>query len=117
MQYQAEMLVQVLQLALARAKDLEQALPQEKVHLEGEAVLLRQEIQAVLRQAVALQELSVLPPQEPLELGLPPQALQQLESQVQQGLEKMFQQALVAAEAQAEALEPQLVATQSQGQE
>lgn len=116
MRYQAEMLAQVLRLALARALELEQALPQEKAHLEGEVVLLRQSVQALLRQAVALQQLaqSDLPPKEPLlELGLPEQWMNQLQEQVRQELERQVQQALVLAEQQAEVLEPgQVVALQ-----
>ena len=119
MRYQAEMLAQVLRLALARSEELEKSLPQEKAHLEGEVVLLRREIQAVLRQAVALQQLaySELPPQEPLELGLPEELLGQMAEVSRRAIAQMAQQALVEAEAMAEVLEPQQAVTQQQAQE
>lgn len=99
MQYQAEMLAQVLRLAQAKALELVQAAP---ARLEVEAVLLQQEVQAVLRQAVALQQLAALP-EVPLELGLPQEALQQLEVEVRQGWEQAAQRALAGVMAQAEA--------------
>ena len=88
MRYQAEMLAQILRVAQAKAEALVQALPESQVHLEGPAVLLLQEVQAVLRQAVALQQLAALPQE--------PEALLQ-------------ESALVQAEAQVEVLEPEQV--------
>lgn len=59
MQYQAEMLVQVLQLAEARAQELVRAVPQEQGQLESYSYLLLLDIQKVARQALALQALAV----------------------------------------------------------
>ena len=110
--YQAEVLAQILRLAQAKAEALVQAAPP---RLEVEAVLLQREVQALLRQAVALQQLAALPQEQEvplLELGLPQEALQQLEEQVRQGWEQVAQRALAAeqvlveAEAQVEVLEP-----------
>ena len=81
MQFQAEVLAQVLRLAQEKALALVQAAP---ARLEVEAVLLQREVQALLRQAVALQQLAALP-------VVPAQG------QVSQ---------LVLAEAQVEVLEP-----------
>ena len=119
MKYQAEMLAQVLRMALARAEDLEKAVPQEKAHLDSEVVLLRREIQAVLRQAVALQQLSYsdLPPQEPLSLGFPEELLGQMAEVSRQAVARMAQQALAEVEAKAEVLPPQQVQAQLQEQE
>jgi hypothetical protein len=80
-QFQAEVLAQVLRLAQEKALALVQAAP---ARLEVEAVLLQREVQALLRQAVALQQLAALP-------VVPAQG------QVSQ---------LVLAEAQVEVLEP-----------
>ena len=92
MRYQAEMLAQVLRVAQAKAEALVQAaLPR----LEVEAVLLQREVQAVLRQAVALQQLAALQ-QEPEALLL--------EQEV-----PLQESALVQAEAQVEVLEPEQV--------
>ena len=90
MRYQAEMLAQVLRLAQAKAEALVQAAPP---RFEVEAVLLQREVQAVLRQAVALQQLAALP-QEPEALLL--------EQEV-----PLQESALVQAEAQVEVLEPE----------
>lgn len=126
MKYQAEMLAQVLRLAQVKAQALVQAVPQGLPLLERQAVLLQQEVVKVQRQALALQQLVALPQQaEPLlpqqevpllELGVPQEALQQLEVEVQQGWEQAAQQALAAVqvqalvevEAQVEVLEPQV---------
>ena len=116
MKYQAEMLAHVLRLAQERAQDLVRSVPAGLPRLEQKAVLLQQEVLKVQRQALALQQLVALQPQEeesPLELGLPQEALQQLQAEVQQGWEKALQRAqaveqvLVEAEAQVEVLEPQ----------
>jgi len=101
--FQAEMLAQVLRLAQAKALELVQAAPP---RLEAQAVLLQQEVQAVLRQAVALQQLAALPQGQEvplLELGLPQGALQQLEEQVRQGWEQQVQRALAVEQVRAEA--------------
>jgi hypothetical protein len=58
MQYQAEVLVQVLQLAEARALQLVQAVPEEQGQMESHCYLLLLEVQKVARQAVALQALA-----------------------------------------------------------
>ena len=124
MKYQAEMLAQVLRLAQVKAQALVQAVPQGLPQLEQQAVLLQQEVVKVQRQALALQQLVALPQQaEPLlpqqevpllELGVPQEALQQLEVEVQQGWEQAAQQALAAVqalvevEAQVEVLEPRV---------
>jgi hypothetical protein len=83
--FQAEVLAQTLRLAQEKALALVQAAPP---RLEVEAVLLQREVQAVLRQAVALQQLAVLPqvPEVPVQ------------GQVSQ---------LVLAEALVEVLEPE----------
>jgi hypothetical protein len=57
-QYQAEVLAQVLRLAQAKALELVQVA---QAQLEVEAVLLQQQVGQVLRQAVALQQLAALP--------------------------------------------------------
>ena len=106
MRYQAEMLAQVLRLAQMKAQELLRVVPQENPRLEAQAQLLQQEVQTVLRQAVALQQLAGHPQQEEeplLELGLPQEVLQQLEVQVQQGWEQAAQRALAGVMAQAEA--------------
>lgn len=104
MQYQAEMLAQVLRLAQVKARELVYSAPPE---FEHQAVLLQQELIHCLRQALALQQ-RVLQPQEPL-LELPEGALlPQLESLVQ--LE--YQKLLAQVEEQAEVLAPQSVVFQ-----
>ena len=115
MRYQAEMLAQVMRLAQVKVQALVQAVPEQAPELEARAQLLQQEVQAVLRQAVALQQLVALPQEQEvplLELGLPQEALQQLEVEVRQGWEQAVQRALAVeqvlaeAEAQVEVLEP-----------
>ena len=115
MRYQAEMLAQVMRLAQVKVQALVQAVPEQAPELEARAQLLQQEVLAVLRQAVALQQLVALPQEQEvplLELGLPQEALQQLEVEVQRGWEQAVQRALAVeqvlaeAEAQVEVLEP-----------
>jgi hypothetical protein len=109
MRYQAEMLAQVLRLAQVKVQALVQAVPEQAPELEARAQLLQQEVQAVLRQAVALQQLAALPQEQEaplLELGVPQEVLQPMEALVQRELEQVFQRALAVAEAQAEVLEP-----------
>jgi hypothetical protein len=53
------MLAQVLRLAQAKAQVLLRAVPQEQVVQEEQAVLLLQEVEKVLRQAVAFQQLAL----------------------------------------------------------
>jgi hypothetical protein len=104
--YQAEMLAQILRLAQAKAQALVQAVPQGQPQREAQAVLLLQEVEKVLRQAVALQQLAALPQEQEvplLELGLPQGALQQLEEQVRQGWEQQVQRALAVEQVRAEA--------------
>jgi hypothetical protein len=57
-QYQAEMLVQVLKLAEVKALELVRAVPQEQGQMESHSYLLLLEVQKVARQAVALQALA-----------------------------------------------------------
>jgi hypothetical protein len=130
MQYQAEMLAQVLRLAQVKVQALVQAAPP---RLEVEAVLLQREVLAVLQQAVALQQLVALPQEQEvplLELGVPQEVLRQADLYSRQGIEQLAlraiaqaeaggwamarameqvdsEQALVEAEAQVEVLEPQ----------
>src|SRR5512137_350439 len=108
MRYQAEMLAQVLRLAQVKVQALVQAVPEQAPELEARAHLLQQEVQAVLRQAVALQQLVALPQEQEvplLELGLPQEALQQLEAEVRQGWEQAAQRALAVEQVRAEAAE------------
>ena len=101
MQYQAESLSQVLRMAEAKAQELVRAIPESLApNLEGSAFLLLLDVQAVLRQAVALQQLAALPKIAPL---MEPPHLSR--SQVRR-LE-IQQQGLVEAEAQVEVLPPQ----------
>ena len=98
--FQAEMLAQVLRLAQAKALELVQAAPP---RLEAQAVLLQREVQAVLRQAVALQQLAALPQEQEV-----PQVVQQVREQAlgwaaQQVLVEMAQ-SLAQAEEQVEVL-------------
>jgi len=111
MRYQAEMLAQVLRLAQAKAQALVQAVPEESPQLEYQAQLLQREVQSVLRQAVALQQLLALPQEQEaplLELEVPQELLQSMEALAQQGIQQLAQQALALAEAEAqvEVLEP-----------
>lgn len=110
MRYQAEMLAQVLRLAQVKVQELVQVVPEQSPQLEVQVQLLQQEVQAVLRQAVALQQVLALQQEEQLQalarqafpqLGwaLPPQAQQELEEWGQAA-----QRALVEAEAQVEVL-------------
>lgn len=108
MRYQAEMLAQVLRLAQVKVQALVQAVPEQSPQLEVQAQLLQQEVLAVLRQAVALQQLAALPQEQEvplLELGLPREALQQLEVEVQLGWEQAVQRALAVEQVRAEAAE------------
>lgn len=108
MRYQAEMLAQVLRLAQVKVQALVQAVPEQAPELEARAQLLQQEVLAVLRQAVALQQLVALPQEQEvplLELGLPREALQQLEVEVRQGWEQAAQRALAVEQVRAEAAE------------
>jgi hypothetical protein len=101
MQYQAEMLVQVLQLAQARAQELIRAVPQEQGQLESYSYLLLLDVQKVARQAVALQELA----ERVLATGQAPllEAPQVSKSE----LRRLRAQGLAEAEEQVEVLEPQ----------
>ena len=108
MRYQAEMLAQVMRLAQVKVQALVQAVPEQAPELEARAQLLQQEVLAVLRQAVALQQLVALPQEQEvplLELGLPQEALQQLEVEVRQGWEQAAQRALAVEQVRAEAAE------------
>lgn len=133
MRYQAEMLAQVMRLAQVKVQALVQAVPEQAPELEARAQLLQQEVQAVLRQAVALQQLVALPQEQEvplLELGVPQEVLQSMDLYSRQGIEQLAlraiaqaeaggwamarameqvdsEQALVEAEAQVEVLEPQ----------
>lgn len=67
MQHQAESLAQALRLAEAKAQELVRAVPESLApQLEGHAYLLLLDVQKVLRQAVALQQLAALPKVAPL---------------------------------------------------
>jgi hypothetical protein len=94
-QYQAEMLVQVLRLAEVRALELVRAVPQEQGQMESHSYLLLLEVQKVHRQAVALQSLA--------ERALVQAPL----SEVQLVSAQAKAQALAEAEAQVEVLEAQ----------
>ena len=89
MQYQAESLAQALRLAEAKALDLVRAVPQEKAQLESHSFLLLLEVQKVLRQAVALQQLASLQVLAPLmeeprvSAQVRAQALAEVEEQVE----------------------------------
>ena len=101
MQHQAESLAQALRLAEAKALELVRAVPESLApQLESHAFLLQLEVQKVLRQAVALQQLAALPKVAPL---MEPPHLSQ---SVRRRLE-IQQQGLVQAEAQVEVLPPQ----------
>jgi hypothetical protein len=107
-QYQAEMLVQVLQLAEARAQALVRAVPQEQGQLESYSYLLLLDVQKVARQAVALRALA----ERVLETGQAPLLEAPLVSA------QVRVQALAEAEAQVEVLPPQeLVEVPLQGLE
>ena len=67
MQFQAESLAQALRLAEAKAQDLVRSVPQSLApQLESHSFLLLLEVQKVLRQALALQQLAALPKVAPL---------------------------------------------------
>jgi hypothetical protein len=105
MEYQALMVVRALELALAKAQDLLQAVPLGQPQSEAQVQLLVQALVQVQRQALALEQVLGQEQEVPLlELGLPQEALQQLEEQVQQGWEQAAQRALAVAEAQVEVL-------------
>lgn len=95
MQFQAESLAQALRLAEAKAQDLVRSVPQSLApQLESHSFLLLLEVQKVLRQALALQQLAALPKVAPL--MEPPVLSPQAKAQ-----------ALVQVEAQVEVLPPQ----------
>jgi hypothetical protein len=109
MRYQAEMLAQVLRLAQVKVQALVQAVPEQAPRLEVEAQLLQEEVQAVLRQAVALQQLLALPQEEhqiQVELFDSPFLKAQMEELIQSEYQKLAQRELAAAEVLAEVLEP-----------
>jgi hypothetical protein len=112
MQYQAEMLVQVLQLAQARAEALVRAVPEEQGQLESYSYLLLLDVQKVARQALALQELA----QRVVEKGQDQLlAAPQVSKSV---LRRLQVQGLAEAEEQVEVLPPQeLVEVPLQGLE
>ena len=88
MLHQAEMLSQVLKLAQAKAQALVQAVPQAQIQQEAKALLLLREVEKVLRQAVALQQLVLLQgvplqEREALQLVQEPLELAQVEPQVE----------------------------------
>lgn len=67
MQHQAESLAQALRLAEAKGQELVRAVPESLApQLEGHAYLLLLDVQKVLRQAIALQQLAALPKVAPL---------------------------------------------------
>ena len=114
MQYQAESLAQALRLAEAKAQELVRAVPESLApQLDSHAFLLLLDVQKVLRQAIALQQLAALPKVAPL---MEPPYLSQSERRrleiQQQGLvavEGLEEQVLALAqvEEQVEVLPPQ----------
>lgn len=101
MQHQAESLAQALRLAEAKALELVRAVPESLApQLETHAFLLQLEVQKVLRQAVALQQLAALPKVAPL---MEPPAL----SRSQARRLEAQQQGLAQVEEQVEVLSPQ----------
>ena len=67
MQYQAESLAQALRLAEAKAQELVKSVPESLApQLESHSFLLLLDVQKVLRQAIALQQLAALPKVAPL---------------------------------------------------
>lgn len=108
MQFQVEMLVQVLEVARAKAGAVIQAAPESRPQLESHAFLLALDVQKVLRQAIALQELALAPSAPLME---PPVLSKSV-------LRRLQVQGLVEEEAQVEALPPQeLVEVPLQGLE
>jgi hypothetical protein len=100
--YQLFVLVEVLEEALAKAESLLEVVPLEEVQLEFRVQLLQQEVQAVLRQAQALQQLEVLQREQVVqEQG---QVLLQAQEQLVRVRGQAAQRALVEAEAQVEVL-------------
>jgi len=101
MEYQALMVVRALELALAKAQDLLQAVPLGQPQSEAQVQLLVQALVQVQRQALALEQvLAQVPP-----LQAVPQ-VEVLEQEVLPPLEvgRELQQALVQAEEQVEVL-------------
>lgn len=126
MQYQAEMLVQVLQLAEAKAMELCRSVPSEHREMDSHCYLLLLDVQALTRQAKAVQALAERvqatgqgPLMEaPLSLGLPQELLGQMAELSRQGIQRLAQQALEEVEAMAEVLPPrELVEVPIQGLE
>ena len=122
MQYQAESLAQALRLAEAKAQELVRSVPESRApQLESHSYLLLLDVQKVLRQAIALQQLAALPKvaplmeephlldsqKEELSLGLPQELLGQMAELSRQGIARLAQQALEEVEAMAEVLPPQ----------
>jgi hypothetical protein len=67
MQFQAESLAQALRLAEAKAQELVRSVPESLApQLESHSYLLLLDVQKVLRQAIALQQLASLPKVAPL---------------------------------------------------
>ncbi len=99
MQFQAESLAQALRLAEAKAQELVRSVPESLApQLESHSFLLLLEVQKVLRQAVALQQLAALPKVAPL---MEPPVLSK------SVLRRLQVQGLAEVEAQVEVLEPQ----------
>ena len=109
MQYQAEMLVQVMKLAEAKALELVRAVPQEQGQMESHSYLLLLEVQKVHRQAVALQELAKV-----AQVQAPLMEAPQVSKSV---LRRLRVQGLAEVEEQVEVLPPQLVEVPLQGLE
>jgi hypothetical protein len=108
-QYQAKQVVSALELAVAKAQFLLQAVALREVQAEVRVELLLQELEQVLRQALALEQFLAQEQEVPLlQLGVPQEVLQPMEALVQRELEQVFQRALAEAEAQVEVLEPQV---------
>jgi hypothetical protein len=112
------MLAQVLRIAQVKSQELLQAVPENRPDLERSAQYLQQELVAVLRQALALQQQALLPMEPLLEGPFEPQVFHLLESEVTRQLNQLVEKslagakALVEAEAQVEVLEPELVEVQ-----
>lgn len=121
MQYQAESLAQALRLAEAKAQELVKSVPESLApQLESHSFLLLLDVQKVLRQAIALQQLAALPKVAPLmepphlsqvqkeeiSLGLPEELLGQMAELSRQGIARLAQKALEEVEAMAEVLPP-----------
>lgn len=104
MEYQALMVVRALELALAKAQDLLQAVPLGQPQSEAQVQLLVQALVQVQRQALALEQVLAQVPQQQealLQVQEVPQAVQQVR---EQALEWAAEQGLAEAEAQVEVL-------------